>query len=335
MSKPLSVIGAGAWGTALAGQAAACGNPVVLWAREPGLVHTMQSARQNPIYLPGVELDARIAPTADLAQAARHAADGAILLVVPAQFMRSVAQALSPHVRPTTPVVICAKGIETGTGKLMTEVLHDTIPQALPAVLSGPSFAAEVAAGLPTAVVLACRYEPLDQRLASLLSSERFRVYRSADIIGVQIGGALKNVAAIACGIVIGLGLGENAKAALIARALAEFARYAKLRGAKPETFMGLSGLGDLVLTCNSEQSRNMSLGLAIGRGHSLAEAAAQRTGVVEGVATAEAIHREAERMGIDLPICEAVYQVAHQGADLNATIEALLARPVGPETVT
>ncbi len=334
MTKPVSVIGAGAWGTALAAQAASCGHPVSLWAREPGLVHTMSRSRQNPIYLPRVTLDHRITPTADLSEAGRHATNGAILMVVPAQFIRSVAEALSPHVRPNTPVIVCAKGIETGTGKLMTEVLHDTIPQALPAVLSGPSFAVEVAAGLPTAVVLGCRYEPLDAHLAALLSTERFRVYRSGDLIGVQIGGALKNVAAIACGIVVGLGLGENAKAALIARALAEFARYGKLRGTRPETFMGLSGLGDLVLTCNSEQSRNMSLGLAIGRGLSLADATAQRTGVVEGVATAEAVHREAERMGIDLPICEAVYQVAHEGADLSATIEALLARPVGPETV-
>ncbi len=334
MIKPVSVIGAGAWGTALAAQAASCGHPVALWAREPGLVHTMTRTRRNPIYLPQAALGDRITPTADLAEAAMHAAEGAILMVVPAQFIRSVAEALSPHVPPNTPVVICAKGIETATGKLMTEVLHDTIPQALPAVLSGPSFAAEVAAGLPTAVVLACDHHPLDQELAALLSSDRFRVYRSPDLVGVQIGGALKNVAAIACGIVVGLGLGENAKAALIARALAEFARYGKLREARPETFMGLSGLGDLVLTCNSEQSRNMSLGLAIGRGFSLTEAAAQRTGVAEGVATAEAVHREAERRGIDLPICEAVYQVAHQGADLSATIEALLARPVGPETV-
>ncbi len=230
------------------------------------------------------------------------------------------------------PAVICAKGIERQTGALMSEVAAEALPGGPLAVLSGPTFAAEVARGLPTAVTLACADGDLGALLMAALGSRRFRPYLSDDLVGAQIGGAVKNVIAIACGIVTGRGLGDNARAALITRGLAEMVRLAMAKGAQPETMMGLSGLGDLTLTCNSQQSRNMSLGVALGRGEALADILAARRSIAEGVSTAPSVVALAGRLGVEMPICEAVDRVLHHNADIDATIEALLARPFKAE---
>ncbi len=329
--KHFGVIGAGAWGTALATLVAARGHKTVIWAREAEVVADINERHENKLFLAGVALPPTLTATADIAEVAK--AD-ALLLVTPAQHLRAVAQTLAPHLAQGTPAIICSKGIEESTGKLMTDVLAETLPQARAAVLSGPTLAGEIGAGLPTAVTLAAGDAQLAEALAAAIGSTGFRPYTRTDMIGVQIGGALKNVLAIACGMVAGRGLGQNARAALMTVGLKEMTRFALAKGAELETMMGLSGLGDLVLTCTSESSRNYSLGFEIGTGKSAAEILSNRRTVAEGAHTAGAVVAAAKSMGVEMPIAEAVNRIIHDGADLDDVVMQLLARPFKPEGV-
>jgi len=327
----IGVIGAGAWGTALAMTARRAGGQAVLWAREHEVSDAVNQRHENPTFLPGVTLDKAIIATTDLTWIA---GSDILLLVVPAQYLRASCKALAPMLRPKTPVVICSKGIEEGSGAMMTEVVEAELPTAEVAVLSGPTFAAEVARGQPTAVTLATRDAELGAKLIAALGTSHFRPYLSDDLPGAEIGGAVKNVLAIACGIVMGRKLGDNARAALITRGLAEMARLALAKGGRPETLMGLSGLGDLTLTCTSIQSRNHSLGVALGEGKKLADILAERHSVAEGVASASATAKLAERLGIDMPITTAVDAILHRGGDVDKVVAGLLARPFRSESL-
>jgi glycerol-3-phosphate dehydrogenase (NAD(P)+) len=324
----LGILGAGAWGTALALLACRAGLKVTLQAHEPEVAEAIRLRRENP-FLPGLRIDAAIEATNDPAEAVD--AD-AVLLAVPAQFVRAVTGKLRSALPAGTPLVICAKGIEQKTGALMSEVVAETLPAASLAVLSGPTFAAEVARGLPTAVTLAAKDGVLAETLSARLGTPRFRIYHSTDPVGVEIGGAVKNVLAVACGIVAGLGLGDNTRAALITRGLTEIGRLSVAKGGRMETLMGLSGLGDAVLTCTATQSRNFSLGVALGQGRSLSDALAGRTSIAEGVFTAASVTALARRLGVDMPICKAVDGILNGGADIGATVEALLSRPFKAE---
>lgn len=325
--KRLAIIGGGAWGTALASVAARAGSAVTLWARDPAVVAAINEQHENPWFLPDIALDPGITATTETAAATSGAE--AALLVVPAQFLRGVLTSLAPLLAPDMPLLLCAKGIETESLLTMSELAGEIAPRSPVAVLSGPSFAAEVACGLPTAVTIASRNTDLARAFMAALGTERFRPYLSEDPIGAEIGGAVKNVMAIACGIVEGRGLGDNARAALITRGLAEMIRLGTAKGAEAETFRGLSGLGDLVLTCTAGQSRNHALGAALGRGDSLDTAlAARQRSVVEGVTTAAAVTRLATRLGIEMPITAAVDGVLHRAMAVEAMIEALLSRP-------
>ncbi len=325
----IGIIGAGAWGTALAATIRRAGRRVTLWAREPDVAETLAREGHNPWYLPGVTLPDGIAATSDPATAA--AAD-ALLLVVPAQHLRGVAERLAPHRREGVPLVVCAKGIEQATGALMSEAVAAAVPGAPVAVLSGPTFAGEVAAGLPTAVTLACADAALEDDLVHAVGTRTFRPYFSDDVIGAQVGGAVKNVMAIACGIVHGRRLGENARAALITRGLAELTRLATALGGRPQTLMGLSGLGDLTLTCNAMQSRNFSLGAALGEGQTLAAVLGERCSVAEGVYSAGPVTAMGERLGVELPVCQAVDGVLNHDKSIDRVIQDLLARPFRAE---
>jgi len=321
----MGVIGGGAWGTALAQVAARDGLPVTLWAREPEVVESVNTAHENRHFLAGVPLSETIRATGDLADLAGH---DALLVVAPAQHVRAV---LAAAPIGTTPLVLCAKGIEAGTRLLVGEVAHQAAPDAPIAVLSGPTFAHEVAAGKPTAVTLACEDEGLRARLAERLAGPAFRTYGSADIIGAEIGGAVKNVLAIACGVVEGAGLGLNARAALIARGFAEMTRFGLARGGQAETLTGLSGLGDLVLTCSSTNSRNFSLGVGLGQGKSAAALLADRKTVAEGAFTAPVLREAAAEARVDMPVTQAVNALL-EGAAVRDVIEALLSRPLREE---
>jgi glycerol-3-phosphate dehydrogenase (NAD(P)+) len=323
----IGIIGGGAWGTALGQTLVRAGRAVTLWAHRAETVAAINDTHENTLFLPGVALDPALRATADLAEAA--AAD-AVLLVVPAQHLRGVTAQMI--LAPGVPAVICAKGIELASGALMTEVVAETLPQAPRAVLSGPTFAAEVARGLPAAVTLAASDRALGERLVAALGSRGLRPYLSDDPAGAEIGGAVKNVEAIACGIVAGRGLGENARAAVITRGLAEMVRLARAKGGRAETLMGLSGLGDLTLTCTSPQSRNYSLGLALGQGQSLAAILGQRRSIAEGVQSAPACVALAARVGVELPIAAAVAAILHDGGAVDEAIERLLARPFRAE---
>ncbi|HUI34590.1 MAG TPA: NAD(P)H-dependent glycerol-3-phosphate dehydrogenase [Stellaceae bacterium] len=322
----LAIIGAGAWGTALALTARRAKSDAIIWARDADVVAAVNQRHANPFYLPGIAIDPAIAATTDLAQAI-YGADAA-LLVVPAQFLREVLIALAPHLPPALPFLLCAKGIEIVSLKTMAEVAEELCPGHPLAVLSGPSFAAEVARDLPTAVVIAGRDPALASQFMEALGSARFRPYLSEDPLGVELGGAVKNVLAIACGIVDGRRLGDNARAALITRGLAEMTRLGVAKGARAETFAGLSGLGDLVLTCGGAQSRNHALGLALGQGSTLEAALAGRRSIVEGVATAASLTALAARLEVEMPICAAVEAVLHRGMPINRMIDRLLSRP-------
>jgi glycerol-3-phosphate dehydrogenase (NAD(P)+) len=328
--RTVGVIGAGAWGTALAQVCCRAGLEVALWAREAEVAQSIRDVRQNTLFLPGVALDPALKVTGDLADLAE--AD-MILAVPPAQHVRATLSAFAPHARAGLPVVLCAKGVEQGTLKLMTEVLAEVIPAAVPAVLSGPSFAGEVAQGLPTAVTLACADRACADRLAHALATPTFRPYLSTDLIGAEAGGAVKNVLAIACGVVEGKGLGRSAHAALITRGFAELTRLAVALGAQAETLAGLCGLGDLVLTCSSPQSRNMSVGLALGHGESLQQALSGKLSVAEGVASAPAVRELARKLGVETPICEAVAAVLADEIDIDTAILGLLSRPLRAES--
>ncbi len=327
--KRAGIIGGGAWGTALAQVCARAGVAVTLWAREPEVVAAINADHENPLFLPGVALDAAIRATGDPADLAD--AD-LVLAVAPAQHLRASLAAFAPHARAGAPVVLCAKGFEASSLKLMTQVLAETLPAAAPAVLSGPSFAGEVARGLPTAVTLAASDLALARRIAEAIAGPTFRPYVSDDMIGAEAGGAVKNVLAIACGIVEGRGLGRSAHAALITRGFAELTRLAVALGGEAETVAGLCGLGDLVLTCSSPQSRNMSVGLALGRGESLSQALADKRSVAEGVASAPAVVALAERLGVETPISSAVRDILAGVTEVGPAITALLARPLRAE---
>ena len=321
----IGVVGGGAWGTALACLARRAGRRVTLWSRDTAVAAAIARDRANQIYLPGITLDAGIEAASDLATLGNC---DAVLLVCPAQAVREVAARLTG----SSPVVICAKGIEASSGQLMPEVLDEVLPGRPLAMLSGPSFAEEAIQGLPTAVSIATIDPALGRTLAASLAAGAFRPYWTHDVLGVALGGAIKNVLAIAAGIVEGRGLGHNAAAALVTRGFAEMARLGQAMGAELETLTGLSGLGDLVLTCHGPLSRNRSLGAALGKGTSLAQYMSGRRQVVEGEATAPAVLARAARQQIEMPICAAVDAILHRGADLDEAIRALLARPLRRE---
>ncbi len=324
----IGVVGAGAWGTALALAAAWAGARVSLWARESEVVDSVRRHRQNATFLPGVQLPQSIRATGDLVEAAQNEA---LLLAAPAQHLRTVLRHLRPAVSPGTPIALCAKGIELGSGKLLTEVLAEEVPACATAILSGPSFARDVAAGLPTAVTIAGPMA-VAQKLQASLSHAAFRPYASDDVVGVALGGAAKNVYAIGCGIVSGMGLGESARAALLARSFAELIRLGEALGARRDTLMGLSGLGDLVLTATSPTSRNFSFGLSLGKGHTRAELDRKGHPLAEGVATAPALVARAKKERIELPIAEAVADVLSGALALDAAIPRLMSRPLTKE---
>lgn len=324
----IGVVGAGAWGSALAVVLARKGCRVSLWAHETEVVEAIVRERRNPLFLPGIAMDGVDAST-DLAILAKAEA---ILLVAPSQFLRGVCRRLAPILAPGTPLVVCAKGIESGSLALMSEVVAEEMPGQPLAVLSGPTFAVEVARGLPTAVTLAAADAVLGARLVEAIGTQTFRPYLTDDIIGAEMGGAVKNVLAIACGVVEGRGMGDNARAALITRGMAELMRLAVARGGRGETCMGLSGLGDLMLTASSTQSRNYSLGVALGQGRRLTDILAERRSVTEGVASAASVAGLARRLGVEMPIVEAVEAALHQGLDLDRAINGLLGRPFTAE---
>jgi glycerol-3-phosphate dehydrogenase (NAD(P)+) len=325
----LGVIGAGAWGTALAHIERRAGRNTLIWAREAEVISEINSLHTNAIFLPGVTLDAGLQATNDLGAIATR---DVVLMVAPAQHVRSVAAQIANLLPPGKPVVICAKGLEQATGKLMGDVLAEALPQATLAVLSGPSFAADVARGLPVALTLACADPDLGKGLAEAIGTKYFRLYWSNDVVGVQLGGAVKNVLAIAAGIVDGKGLGASAHAALVTRGFAELGRFAQALNARADTLTGLSGLGDLLLTCGSTQSRNMSLGRALGQGQSMHAVLGSRRSIAEGVYTAAAVVRIARAKSIEMPISEAVHAIIAGKLSVDAAIDALLARPFKPE---
>ena len=319
----VAVIGAGAWGTALAGVAARAGRDVTIYARSPEAAAQMKTARTNP-RLPGVRIDDRIEITGDIAAAARAEI---ILIATPAQNLREAVSALAPHLKKATPVIAAAKGIERGTHRFMTEVIAEAAPDAIPAILSGPSFADDVARGLPTAVTLAAKDEGLASALVQALGSSTFRPYHTSDVRGVEIGGAAKNVLAIAAGIVEGRKLGASALAALTTRGFSELARLGRACGARSETLSGLSGLGDLVLSCSSPQSRNFALGIALGRGEPPAPGK-----LAEGAFTAPVLIELAASQDVDMPVSNAVAAILSGRVTIDAAIEGLLTRPFKAE---
>jgi glycerol-3-phosphate dehydrogenase (NAD(P)+) len=302
----ISVIGAGAWGSALACVARRAGHDVTLWAREEEVVAAVNAGKGNPVYLPEFPLEDGIEATGDIAAAVAGA--DAVLLVTPSQFLRAGAESMRPHLADGAPVVICAKGIEHGTGALMTEVAEEA------------------------AVTLACADEEVGRKLVAMIGTAHFRPYLSNDLIGAEIGSAVKNVLAIACGVVTGLKLGDNTRAVLITRGLAEMARLGLAKGGRPETLMGLSGIGDLTLTCNGPQSRNMSLGIALGEGRKLEDILAERNSVAEGVFNAESVTTLAKSLGVEMPICEAVDSIINHGAAIDEAVLGLLSRPFRAE---
>lgn len=326
-AQRISILGAGAWGTALANAIARTQPSVTLYSRDPAVVAEIAKEGTNARHLPGVTVAPEITPTDSI----EKAVDADILLLaVPAQSLRALAMELAPILTISTPLIACAKGIERGTGRFVTEILSEELPKGRPAILSGPSFADDVARGLPTAVTLAAADAALAASLAEALRSPTFRIYHSTDVRGVEIGGAAKNVLAIAAGIVVGRKLGPSAQAALITRGFAELVRFGRSYGANPETLTGLSGLGDLVLTCTSPQSRNYALGLALGSGKPLAEAGGGK--LAEGAFTASVLVEMARRKQVETPIAEAVDDVLAGKLDVDDAIGRLLSRPMGAE---
>lgn len=323
----IAVLGAGAWGTALALTCARAGRDVTLWEFDAKNAEHLSGKRESQ-FLPGVRLDERIKVTRDLGEAA---GGEAILLAVPAQVMRPVVSALAKSLSGAIPLVACAKGIEHGTRKFMTEIISECAPEALRAILSGPSFAADVARGLPTAVTIAAADSAVAVALAHAINAGAFRPYHSTDVRGVELGGATKNVLAIAAGIVTGRGLGASASAALTTRGFAELVRFGKAHGAKTETMMGLSGLGDLILTCSTPQSRNFSYGVALGKGEKVDTAAHGK--LAEGVFTAPALMEMARAKNIDMPISGAVAAMLAGKMNVDEAIESLLTRPLKSES--
>jgi glycerol-3-phosphate dehydrogenase (NAD(P)+) len=328
----IAILGAGAWGTALAQSCRRAGRTVTLWAREPALVQTLTETRENPDYLPGLRLDPGIRASADMAEALAGAR--AVLVVCPAQAQRAVLTRARDHWPAGAPAVLCSKGVEQGSMALMSDVAAEVLGDRAPvAVLSGPTFAREVAEGRPAAVTLSCADAALAETLVAAIGTKTFRPYASTDVIGAEVGGAVKNVLAIACGVVEGLGLGDNARAALLTRGLAEIIRLGRVLGARAETLAGLSGMGDLILTATSMQSRNYSLGKALGEGQGLEEILAARKSVAEGVHSASAVVALARAKGIEMPICQAVNALVTGTLTVSDAVESLLSRPLRPET--
>lgn len=321
----IAVLGAGAWGTALANALARAGRRVTLWGRDPAAIATMMATRQNA-HLPGIRLHENVTPSGELRSA--HTAD-AVLLVVPAQAVREVAVRVGAEIAAGTPVVACSKGIERGTRCFMTDVIAQALPTAVPAILSGPGFAEDVARGLPTAVTLAAHDEKLARELAAAFGTGTFRLYHATDVRGVEIGGAAKNVLAIAAGVAAGRKLGAGAAAALTTRGFAELMRFGRAFGARPETLMGLSGLGDLLLTCSTPQSRNFSLGVALGEGHPASESGK----LAEGALTASVLVELAQAHGVDMPVAEAIDALLARRMNVDEAIESLLTRPFRSES--
>lgn len=327
--QKIGIIGAGAWGTALAQSMAAAGRDVIMWAREPEVVTAINEQHENTPFLPGVKLHNAIRATGSLS-AMREC--GTLLLVTPAQHIRASLTALKAEIAEGKPLVICAKGIEIETGNLMTQVAAEVAPQATIAILSGPTFASEIARGLPSAVTVAAKDKDVAQEIRDQVVSKNLRPYITDDMIGTQIGGAVKNVIALACGILYGRKMGESAKAALMTRGLAEMARLTSAMGGKRETLMGMCGVGDLVLTCSSMQSRNFSLGVALGEGRSLEDILGERNSVAEGVHTAKAMMVLAKKHAVEMPISEAVYRCVSGQATVDEGINDLLDRPLRAE---
>jgi glycerol-3-phosphate dehydrogenase (NAD(P)+) len=319
----IGIVGAGAWGTALATVAARAGRAVTLYARDAAHAAHIAKARENP-RLPGIKLAAGINITNDIASACR--AD-AVLVATPAQHLRGAANAIAPHLAPRVPVIACAKGIEHGTHKFMTEIIAEAAPHAVPAILSGPSFAADVARGLPTAVTLAAKDDTVASDLVQALGSATFRPYHTTDVLGVEIGGAAKNVLAIAAGIAVGRKLGASAQAALTTRGFSELARFGRALGARAETMVGLSGLGDLILTCSSPQSRNFALGIALGRGEPPPAGK-----LAEGAFTAPVLAELAASRKVEMPVSSAVAAILAKRLSIDAAIDGLLTRPFRAE---
>jgi glycerol-3-phosphate dehydrogenase (NAD(P)+) len=326
----VAVVGAGAWGTALAQVAVAAGRAVTLWALEPETATAINEAQENSVFLPGIPLDPRLRATNDIAEAA--AAD-LVLAAPPAQHMRATLRALKPH-RAGGVVCLCSKGVERGSLALMTDVLSEELPGATAAVLSGPGFAKDVARGLPTATTIASLDLGAAQRIVATIGLPTFRPYLADDLVGAEIGGAVKNVIAIACGIAEGRKLGDGARAALITRGFAELSRLGLSMGGKLETLSGLCGLGDLVLTCASLSSRNTSLGAALGQGRALKDIQGERRSVAEGVESAPAVVALAARHGVEMPICEAVEAILAERVSIDEAIDGLLSRPFTTEGV-
>jgi len=325
----VGIIGGGAWGTALAQTLALSGREAAIWAYEVETIREINEHHNNRTFLPGVTLDQKVRATGHLKEIAQS---DVILMVPPAQHLRRISAELAPMLPDGALVVACAKGIERSTGMLMGDVIIETLPKATPAILSGPSFAADVSRGLPAALTLACPDEAVGQALATGLGYRHFRIYWSSDVTGVQLGGAVKNVLAIAAGIVDGRGLGASAHAGLVTRGFAELRRLGEAMGARPDTLMGLSGLGDLVLTCGSPQSRNMSLGRALGEGRRLDDVLGARKSVTEGVFTAEAVAGIAKERNVEMPICWAVQAILSGRSSVDDAISGLLSRPMRSE---
>ena len=328
----ISIIGGGAWGTALAIAAKRAGSDVCIQAREAEVVEAINTNHENIIYLPGHSLDPSIRAVSNPIEAINDA--HIVLLVTPAQHLRTLMTTLKDTITSNHVIVICSKGIEQNTSALLSEIVQDVCPMLSPMVLSGPTFAAEVANQLPTAVTLATTSPSKGEAVSKAIGTPYFRIYLSNDIIGAQIGGAVKNVLAIACGIVEGRSMGNNTRAALITRGLTEIVRMGKALGAKPETLMGLSGLGDLTLTCSAIQSRNYSLGVALGQGRSLSEVLGERTSIAEGVFSASSVVELAERLDVEIPICKSVDNILNQRADIHQEIIKLLNRSFKAEIV-
>jgi glycerol-3-phosphate dehydrogenase (NAD(P)+) len=327
----MTVIGAGSWGTALAIQLAREGHPTQLWGRDGVQLDALRRARRNVRYLPDAEFPGTLQVANDLREALAAARDA--LIAVPSHAFRATLQSIAPHLGPDTRIAWATKGFEIATGLLPHQIARQILGARPGAVLSGPTFAKEVGAGLPTAMTIASGDERFAKELAWSLSGPTFRAYTQTDIMGVEVGGAVKNVIAIGSGIADGLGFGANTRVALITRGLAEMMRLGVKLGAVRETFMGLAGLGDLVLTCTDDQSRNRRFGMALGRGQSLSEAESGIHQVVEGLPAARAVYDVAQRLTVDMPICQEVYRVMHEGKPIRAAVQALMGREVRSET--
>ncbi len=329
--QKIGIIGAGAWGTALAQCLADGGCEVLLWAREPEVVESVNTRHENALFMPGLTLNKAITATDSLSKTADC---DTLLVVTPAQFVRSTLESLKGDIAEGKPVVICAKGIELESGLLMSQVAEEEVPNATIAILTGPTFAAEIVRGLPSAVTIAAKDKDVAQEIREGLASRHLRPYITDDMLGAQIGGAVKNVIAIACGAVMGRGLGESARAALLTRGLAEMSRLAAAMGARKETLMGMCGVGDLMLTCSSLQSRNYSLGVKLGEGAALEEVMSERQGkaVTEGVHTAAALMTMARKHAVDMPIAEIVYKCVAEKRPIDEAIDEMLERPLRPE---